>query len=306
MCKTVVPHDISDDDERGLPQVHGIFSHEDIKKTYEELLWHKRSKDIIQEYALNRTDIRTAALQGLDLSRCTEVIDLGCGYGFFTEGLAGRLHSRARITGIDVVDHRNREAFENAVTCMGYRPVFIQGSADMIRDMSSGRFDLVIASYSLYFFPHLIGEIARILKKGGIFITITHSERSLVELIGFVMKSMREAGIAPPTELKIRRLFCAFPLERGRDMLDPHFSGVEYIPYDNALAFPLDRFDACIDYIDTKKHLLLKEVNEARPEAFDEVMSALVRNLYDHARSHGKVLVTKDDGIFRCTGPKRG
>lgn len=286
--------------------MHGLFSVEDIRKTYEELLWHKRSKDIIQEYALNRTDIRAAALEGLDLARCEEVIELGCGYGFFTEGLAGRLHRSARITGIDIVNHHNREAFENAVTCMGYRPVFIQGSADMITDMESERFDLAIASYSLYFFPHLIQDIARILKKRGLFITVTHSERSLAEIIDLLLRSMREAGVSPPTEPLIRRLFCAFSLERGMEMLRPYFSHVECIAYENALAFPLDRFEACIDYLDTKKHLLLKEVKETHPDAIDRVMSVLTRNLFDHARSHGKVLITKDDGIFRCTGPKKG
>jgi SAM-dependent methyltransferase len=283
-----------------------LYSEDDIRRTYEELLWHKRSRDIIQEYALNRKDVRMEALDGLDLSWASNVMDLGCGYGFFTEALEGRLHEDALVIGVDVVDHRNREAFLDTVTCMGYRGVFIEAAADIIRDMETGRFDVVLASYSLYFFPHLIGEIARILKDRGVFVAVTHSERTLEELIAFVWRSMREARIQRTDELRISRLFREFSVEGGRDMLEPFFRHVECIPYENSLAFPLDRFDAFIDYLDTKKHLLLKEVSEMGRDAFDEVMAQLVRALFDHARSHGKVLVTKDDGIFRCRYPVRG
>lgn len=286
--------------------MEGLFSHEDIRKTYEELTWHRRSKDIIQEYALNLRDIRNVALEGIDLSASSDVLDLGCGYGFFTEKLAGRLKAEARVMGIDVIDHSNRQTFLDTVTLMGYRASFIQGSADIIRDMPDAGFDLIIASYSLYFFPHLIPEIARILRSDGIFITVTHSRYSLQELTSFVPFSMRSAGLETPEDLRINRLFRAFSLEDGGLQLDPCFRDVERIPYENSLIFPLDRFEACIDYLDTKKHLLLKEVSDVHPGKFDVVLALLVKALFDHARAHGKVLITKDDGIFRCRLPVHG
>lgn len=286
--------------------MEGLFSYEDIRKTYEELAWHRRSKDIIQEYALNMKDIRTVALEGLDLRACSEVLDLGCGYGFFIEKLAGRLRPGARVMGIDVIDHSNRQAFIDSVTLMGYRGSFIQGSADIIRDMADASFDLVTASYSLYFFPHLIPEIARVLRSSGCFITVTHSKYSLRELTSFVPFSMKAAGLDTPGELKINRLFSAFSLEDGGVQLEPFFHDVERIVYENFLVFPLDRFEACIDYLDTKKHLLLKEVTDMHPDKFDVVLAVFVKALFDHARTHGKVLVTKDDGIFRCRLPAHG
>jgi len=36
------------------------------------------------------------------------------------------------------------------------------------------------------------------------------------------------------------------------------------------------------------------------------VLAVLVKTLFDHARAHGKVLITKDDGIFRCRFPVHG
>ncbi|MCU0575300.1 MAG: class I SAM-dependent methyltransferase [Desulfobacterota bacterium] len=286
--------------------MEGLFSHEDIRKTYEELAWHRRSKDIIQEYALNLKDIRDVALEGIDATKAAAVLDLGCGYGFFTEKLTGRLRPGAKIIGIDVVNHSNRQTFLDTVTLMGYSAAFIQGSADMIRDMADASFDLVIASYSLYFFPHLIPQIARVLRSSGIFIVVTHSRYSLQELTSFVPFSMKTAGLQMPEDLRINMLFRSFSLEDGGLQLDPYFRDVERIPYENSLVFPLDRFDACIDYLDTKKHLLLKEVNDVHPGKFDVVLAVLVKTLFDHARAHGKVLITKDDGIFRCRFPVHG
>lgn len=283
--------------------MHGLFSLEDIRKTYEELTWHRRSKDIIKEYALNGMDVRDAALEGLDLSRIRDVLDLGCGYGFFTESLAGRLQPSAKVVGIDLVNRSNRASFLDTLTLMGYQGTFIQGSADIIRDMAEKSYDMVIASYSLYFFPHLIPEIARILRKSGIFITVTHSLHSLQELIAHVPRSMEEAGIEPPGDLRIKALFRSFSLEGGGEMLAPYFEQTERILYENSLVFPLDRFEACIDYLDTKKHLLLKEVSDIYPAKFEEVLSMLTKTLFDHARAHGKVLITKDDAIFRCWLP---
>jgi len=283
--------------------VQSLFSYEDIRKTYEEVDWHRRTRSIIQEYALNTEDIRDAALTGLDLSQASDVLDLGCGYGFFTERLKGRLNTKAKIIGIDVVDKSNSETFMKMVTDMGYTGTFIQDSADIIVDFGDASFDLVIASYSLYFFPHLIAQIARILRSSGIFIAVTHSMNSLQEVTRFIPLSMKAVGLIPPDELKINRLFKVFSLEEGALQLMPHFEKVERILYENSLIFPFDRFDEFVEYLDTKKHLIFKEVSEMYPLLVEDVAASFNRSLFDYARLFGRVLITKDDGIFRCLLP---
>jgi SAM-dependent methyltransferase len=280
-----------------------LFSYEDIRKTYEEVDWHRRSKNIIQEYALNTEDIRDAALKGLDLRQTRDVLDLGCGYGFFTERLKGRLNAKAKVIGIDVINKSNRDSFLDTLTLMGYAGTFIQGSADIIADMQDVSFDLVIASYSLYFFSHLIPQIARVLRRSGLFIAVTHSKNSLQEVIRFITSSMRAVGLTPPDDLKINKLFRVFSLEDGGSQLMPHFEKVERIMYENSLVFPIDRFDKCVEYLDTKKHLIFKEVSEMYPPKVEDVAAAFNRSLFEHASIHGKVLITKDDGIFRCQLP---
>lgn len=280
-----------------------LFSMEDLRLTYEEVEWHRRSREIIQKYALNQEDIREVALKGLDLSHACRVLDLGCGYGSFLEKLVGRLDPTAHITGIDVINKKNREPFMNTLDRIGCKGDFIQGSADLVRDMETGSFDLVIASYSLYFFPHLIPEIARILRRTGLFLTITHSRYSLREIMEHVPGSMEKAGMVPPNDLMIHRLFQAFCLEDGGAELERYFGQVELIPYRNSLLFPVENFAACAEYIRNKRHLLFKEASEACPDKLDEVSENCTRALYDRARIQGRVVVNKDDGIFRCRLP---
>ncbi|HQG32897.1 MAG TPA: class I SAM-dependent methyltransferase [Deltaproteobacteria bacterium] len=280
-----------------------LYSHEDIRKTYEIIREHKLTRSIIQRYAVNSLDIREVALRALDLSRVKTVLDLGCGYGFFVEKLGGRLHKDAMILGLDAVDRENRAAFLETVEAQGYRGEFIHARADSIYEMSDSCFDLVIASYSLYFFPHIIGEIARVLREGGIFIAITHSRHSLKEVTSFVPKCMEMIGLTPPSEFAINRLLGAFSLENGHEMLDPHFGHVERIVYPNNLLFPLDQADACIDYLEKKKFLIFKDVSENHPQKVEDMLSYFHTMIYDHARIHGEIAITKDDAVFRCRLP---
>jgi SAM-dependent methyltransferase len=169
--------------------------------------------------------------------------------------------------------------------------------------MAQESFDLVIASFSLYFFPHMISRIAKVLRRTGLFIAVTHSRHTLHEVIRFVPSCMRAVGLTPPDDLRINRLFRMFSLEEGASQLSPHFEEVERILYENSLVFPFDQFDECVEYLDTKKHLIFKEVSEMYPYKIEDVAAAFNMALFEHARLHGKVLITKDDGIFRCRLP---
>lgn len=281
-----------------------VYSHEDIRNTYEPIRDHIRTKHIIVQYALNHRDIREVALYDLDLSRIKRVLDIGCGYGFFTEKLKGRLHEGARIVGIDVVDRHNRDAFLQTLDTVCYQGEFIHAQADFIRDIPDFSFDLVIASYSLYFFPHLIREIARTLVPDGIFLTVTHSKHSLKEVTRYVPRCMEMVGIEPPSEIAINRLFQSFCLEDGEEKLAPYFGRVERIVYLNDLLFPLDRVMECISYLDKKRYLIMKDVSENYPHKLEDMLWYFNAMVCDHARLHGEIIVTKDDAVFRCSLPR--
>jgi len=280
-----------------------LYSIEDIRKTYEAVPDHVETRRLISRYSVNREDIRESALGGLDLTGVEDALDLGCAYGFFTAKLARRLKKGATVTGLDLVDEANRDLFLAVVDSMGYRGRFVAGSADLIGEMASDSLDLVVASYSLYFFPHLIGEIARVLRPNGVFITITHTESSLQEVIRLIPGCIRSVGLEVPEEPAIGRLLRVFSLENGEAQLKGHFGRIEKIIFENDLSFPLDNIEACIDYLGKKQNLLFKEIFDTNPQRIDEALSCFYRELRESARRHGAVVITKDDCIFRCFAP---
>lgn len=279
-----------------------LYSTDDIRKTYEIIHDHKFTREIIARYSRNKADVRTVALAGVNLSQCRTALDLGCGYGLFVEKLRGRLPREASITGVDVIES-NRAAFLRTVEDIGYTGSFIKGPADLIRDMPAASFDLIVASYSLYFFPHLIGEIARVVKPDGLFITITHSRFSLQEITDLIPGSMAHTGINPPEKISIRALFDAFSLEDGPAQLRPYFTTIETIPYPNAMHFPLEDINACIRYLSMKRHLLFKDVADNHPGRLDDVQTHFYQSIHHAAHAAGGMTITKDDVVFRCSHP---
>jgi ubiquinone/menaquinone biosynthesis C-methylase UbiE len=211
-----------------------MYSVEEIERAYEKVHDLLLTRYIIKTYSTNKADIRDVALKDIDLSSYERVLELGCGYGFFSEKLAKRLHRNAVIIGIDLVE-QNREPFLNSVATSDYRGEFIRNDASIIQTMADSSFDLIVTSYSLYFFPHLIGEIARILKDGGLFIAITHSKNSLSEALVFLPQCIQSMGFEQPGEIMIHRLFASFSAEDGREKLESSFNSVERIDFDNRL-----------------------------------------------------------------------
>jgi len=282
-----------------------LFSDDDIRKTYEVVPDHQFTRDVITNYSTNQSDVRDVALGGLDLKNSFKVLELGCGYGHFTERLAGRLADGAHITGMDLLEG-NRAGFMAAVERAGYQGAFIRSGAEMIREFETRSFDLVIASYSLYFFPGLISEIARVLRSEGIFITITHSRFSLKEITRLIPHSLRTIGLTPPKVISINRLFHAFSQEQGRRKLAPYFRAIEMIRYPNAMVFPFERIIDCINYISKKRFLLFKDITRQYPEKMDDVQLQIYQRVSSLARDHGFFTVTKDDAVFRCRSPLSG
>lgn len=283
---------------------HHLYSTEDIKKTYESIQNHIRTKHIILNYSKNAGDIRKVALEGLDLSKVERVLDLGCGYGFFTESLEGLLKKGTLILGMDLIDENNRDSFLTTVEGMGYRGEFIAENASSIKTMGDSSFDLIIASYSLYFFPYLIDEIARILSREGIFIAVTHTEYSLQEVIQMIPRCIEGLGLIPPDEILISRLFRTFSMENGEGQLAPYFEETEKIVFENSLTFPSEKVNDCIEYLEQKKHLLFKDIEASYPERMDDIISSFYRDILAFAQKGERIALTKDDVVFRCHKPR--
>jgi ubiquinone/menaquinone biosynthesis C-methylase UbiE len=281
---------------------HNLYTPEDITKTYERVHDLLLTRYIIKTYSTNKSDIRDVALDKLVFNNVKRVLELGCGYGFFIEKLKGMLHDSAVIIGIDLVEN-NREPFLHSVASIQYKGEFITGSADIIKEMPKASFDLIITSYSLYFFPYLIPEISRILAPDGVFIAVTHSKNTLREAIQFITSCMTKIGIKKQEKMIINKLFLAFSLEDGKEQLEKYFSRVEQLDFKNSLIFSPQHIDDLIFYIQKKKHLIYKEVLNMMPKKLDEVQHCVETSIIEYSKMHGPMTLNKDDAVFRCYEP---
>ncbi len=71
---------------------------------YEDPAAHAQVSALIRRHSSNPEDVRGALLERLDLERVEEILDLGCGFGFWAEVLARHSAPSARFTGIDACD----------------------------------------------------------------------------------------------------------------------------------------------------------------------------------------------------------
>jgi SAM-dependent methyltransferase len=251
---------------------------------------HLAVSGMIRRRSVNTRDIREVTLQDEDLSGAVDVLELGCGFGFMTMAVAPRVDQRATITGLDACP-ANRKPFLDTVTSAGRRGIFQEIELQRELPFDDRSFDLIIASFSLYFFPDLIPEIARVLKPAGRFLTLTHSERSFCGLL-------RAINFSPDNSPLLSRIAC-FSAENGGDKLSAHFGRVARIPYHNQLEFSHEHGDDFLSLLRFKLPLLIGG------RSFEEsIPLLLIQRAMAALRSKPKLVVEKSDMLFSCGAPR--
>jgi ubiquinone/menaquinone biosynthesis C-methylase UbiE len=244
--------------------------------------------EIIRRHSSNRVDIRRAALEGLDLMRAHHLLDLGCGFGFMARGMARRVAKEATIICIDC-DPANRPAFLASAASAGCRGSFLCRTLGAKLEFPSRAFDLVTASYSLYFFPGITPEVARVLQPGGTFLAVTHSERDSSSLLAAL-------GV-PPQRSALHALIKGFSAENGASLLRPHFAHVERRSYLNTLTFRAADLNEFLTLMRFRAHRLT-------PAGVAVTPAEVAERAADLLRYTGSLTIEKDDAIFLCTGPR--
>ena len=270
----------------------------DIYCTFSQVVLHRRVAGIVRDHSTNKMDIREIALEGIDLSNCREALDIGCGFGFFTEALKGRLHPEARVTGLDMIGDYE-PLFMESCRKAGIRGRFLPASIAVIPQMGQETFDLILCSYALYFFPEIIPEIARALQAHGCFITITHSAENMGELIRAVKDVLADLRGRRPERLPIEDIVGRFSSENGGDVLAPSFARIRAVDYRNSIVFRPDEFSLLADYFRFKGPLYVS--GEEPLEKIIELLPGRIR-----PGGSGGIAIAKDDRIFICFEPRRG
>ena len=251
---------------------------------------HTAISDIIRRTSSNQTDVREVALTGLDLSSTKAVLDLGCGFGFMTEAVAPRICHDGHVVGVDACP-ANSEPFVQRIAAAGRSARFVCELIDARLDWPDKSFDLIVASYALYFFPKVVPEIARLLAPNGVFLALTHTEESCRDLL-------RIAGLRGPNS-RLLTLVRAFSAENARALLAPWFGEIERFDYQNALTFELAQRDDLVRYMEFKLPLLAPD---SQPGS--DLAAPLARAVRTSLARCGRVVLDKDDAAFRCRRPK--
>jgi SAM-dependent methyltransferase len=243
-----------------------------VIKSYGDLGFHKTIGYLIRQHSENREDIREVAKMMIDLTKVCDILDLGCGYGWFEESFSNSFRS---IIGVDCLE-ANEEGFLSAAKKVATKQTFIRTLLPAPIDVPTESFDLIVSAYSLYFFPEILPEVRRILRPDGVFLVITHSA------------SMLEEGEEFFDFSNLRQVINNFSAENGERILRNYFDHVEARDYMNALIFTREEKDDLAKYIDFKREFISKDISPSVVKA---------KMIYE-LETRGVMRFNKNDRIF--------
>jgi 8-oxo-dGTP diphosphatase len=282
-----------------------IFSDYDIEYSYYNCDALLRIQKLITENSTNKEDIRNIAFSDIDFNKVNHILDLGCAFGYSILGLKERIQPGTHIVGFDLQESYQKP-FLKACRQVGANGEFHISDVAELAAFPAYFFDLVISSFSMYFFPDSLANIAGVMKQDGTFIAITHSEEILRELIVDIATSMSDLGMKLPEIFCIQRLFQEFSCENGKERLEPYFGSISRKPFDNRLHFVKKDLNKFIDYVEMKKHLFLKEVYEQIPDNVTSVLENAMSAIAVKVEQRGWVDFNKNDCVFVCKEPRGG
>ncbi|MCD4731333.1 MAG: methyltransferase domain-containing protein, partial [Bacteroidales bacterium] len=197
---------------------------------------HLKVAKIIRDHLINFQDIRSLALKGVNFTNVRKILDLGCGFGYFTRGLKGKVHPDAVITGIDC-HSRYKQLYLDACSDIGIQGNFMSEGISVINSFKPKSVDLILCSYALYFFPEYIEQISRMVKDDGTFVVITHAQPHMKEFTQYVKDILYNEGFDCREPLPYESLIEGFSNENGEALLSAGFSDIYSINYKGRLLF---------------------------------------------------------------------
>jgi len=247
----------------------------DIVKSYSNIPLHAEIGNIIRKHSTNTRDIRSIANEMIQWKSVKRVIDLGCGYGWYEDSLEGGF---SLVVGVDCLPE-NAPPFTSRAERIAEEVLFMMHKLPGTVDFREGYFDVVISAYSLYFFTDMLPEIRRILRNGGSFIAITHSE------------TMLEEGKRFFDFKNLRTVIENFSAENGEALLKKHFRKITTAEYKNSLLFHKGDEKELSQYIDFKREFISED---ADPGLVRETM-------LEELKRCGELRLNKNDKIFAAT-----
>lgn len=272
---------------------------ENLDNTFGCVKLHQRIGRIILERSTNPNPLSSIVYKVISFPDKIKLADIGCGYGRCINYLNEIVPKDSEYIGIDPLES-NRDTFLNYTKTAGLNGKYLCGNADRISEYPNNYFDLILCNYSLYFFIDTLPIIVKKLKSDGLFITITHSIKSLDELLEDLQVVLNIDHKPTWNELGSEQVLDNFNAENGLELLQPFFKDIEKIEYRNTLEFYNNDIDKLSDLLEFKKTSLIYHNDYAdfiKTKEFDDklrnTITAKIKNI-------GKYVLNKDDAIFRC------
>ena len=233
---------------------------------------------IHQKYSTNKMSFGNWIFSNYKITKGMKVLELGCGTGDMWKGHEDLIKSCSKL----VLSDFSEGMLENAKTNIGsdanveYRVIDIQNIP-----FEAESFDVVIANMMLYHVPDMargLSEVRRVLKKGGAFYCATFGEHGIVE---YLAKTLGTYAV----ENNVNK---NFTLQNGKQILEPFFSDVQKLNYEDSLA--VTELDDLIEYIYS-----LSSMTTLSTISKTEIRDILAKQMVD-----GVLIVPKEYGMFCC------
>jgi ubiquinone/menaquinone biosynthesis C-methylase UbiE len=205
------------------------------------------------------------------------------------EAVARRAGSGALVTGVDVWAD-NEDTFIRRIAATGRRARFVRTQIGAQLPWPAASFDVVICSYSLYFFREILPEVSRVLAPEGLFLALTHSEECFL--------SLAEVADSRAARSELHSLAGRFSAENGAGLLQPWFAHVERVDYQNALRFRAEQADDLLALLRFKLPFL-----EPGAKPGGELPESISRRVREAFERSSELLIPKNDAAFRCREP---
>ena len=269
-----------------------------LSEVFRDTIGHKESSEIIIAHSTNKGDIREFALRNVNVKGAKQVINMGCGFGFFTQALKNKINNKAVVTGIDRFAEY-RQPFLKLCQGLGFNGQFYDSGTEALSNFKPASVDLVLSSFSIYFFPEIISTVASILRKTGTFIIITHYSSHLHELTTMISEVLKDTGYSHPGPLPHDKLISNFPAEEGIPRLSSYFAKIEKRDYENELVFTKESVNELMTYIAFKRSFFIPENMQMTPM----LSNRLEKGILQKVLRKKEFRITKKDAIFICTHP---
>lgn len=235
-------------------------------------------------YSINQESWFSWIYRQCEIKNSINILEVGCGNGAMWIENMKKIPSDINIVLLDCSEGMLRDA-RRGIGLEDNRFHYVVSSCENL-EMKENSFDLVIANHMLFYCENLdkaLGEIARVLKKGGRLVASTYGENHMKE-VSMLVKEFDDRIV-----LAANKLYEHFGLSNGGKLLQCYFEEVEQKMYEDGLC--VTKANPLIEYI-MSCHGNQNQYILNRYKEFKQFVEKKVKKGF---------FITKDAGIFICT-----